>query len=417
MGAYAGSRFLLKPRRPLIRTAAPPMPVPSTLAGKVLWLRAKDNAGANASAITTWVDQSGTGSDASAAGGGTAPAVATGSTPSGGKSVAFVNSGYFTTTVTKLLSNLLTISATTASSVYDGSTANQVSNATDGDPNTSWSAGAGACWLRLQVASAAVQWYQVIARNDGYYANAPTAWTFQGSNDGTTWTTLDTQTSQTFTSGQARPYTLTNTTAYIYYRLNISAYGGGNASLAELQLATTTTGPIMPGEIWIVVKSAAGADGCLWGFNDTSGYPEQYLYSGQIYETFGLASARPVFTPTLAVTSWRLYRVVSDGTTWQAWLDGVSQATSPNTTVAWLDGVSNLACIGASRRGSYSNGINGNIAEILFRSQISTSGEVASLITYFNTEHGLTVAGGGVQGALSRPRVMRSFAAQRASRW
>ena len=64
---------------------------------------------------------------------------------------------------------------------------------------------------------------------DSWNTRVPTSWTFQGSNDGSTWTTLDTQTTQAATFEQWIPrqfYCLGNTTAYAYYRLNVSANNG-----------------------------------------------------------------------------------------------------------------------------------------------------------------------------------------------
>jgi hypothetical protein len=66
-----------------------------------------------------------------------------------------------------------------------------------------------------------------------------TAWTFEGSNDDTNWTTLDTQTGQSFTYPPAttKTYTFTNSTAYLYYRLTITAKTGGlYIQLSRLQM-------------------------------------------------------------------------------------------------------------------------------------------------------------------------------------
>ena len=54
---------------------------------------------------------------------------------------------------------------------------------------------------------------------------APKAWAFLGSNDGTTWTTLDTQTSETgwAANGESRYYQFANNTAYSYYKFNCTA--------------------------------------------------------------------------------------------------------------------------------------------------------------------------------------------------
>jgi hypothetical protein len=95
-------------------------------------------------------------------------------------------------------------------------------------------------WLAYQFVSAqVVKAYEVIGWSaDTWNARVPVSWTFQGSNDGTTWTTLDTQSSQATEMAQwvGRPYfILSNTTAYTHYRLNITA-NNGNAYLGVARL-------------------------------------------------------------------------------------------------------------------------------------------------------------------------------------
>lgn len=56
---------------------------------------------------------------------------------------------------------------------------------------------------------------------------SPKTWTFEGSNDGSSWTTLNTQTNVPgWSAGEKRTYATTNTTAYRYYRVNITAIQG-----------------------------------------------------------------------------------------------------------------------------------------------------------------------------------------------
>lgn len=64
-------------------------------------------------------------------------------------------------------------------------------------------------------------------------------WTFEGSNDGTSWTVLDTQSGQSnWASGELRPFPLTGVASYQYFRLNISDNNGSNSytGIAELYL-------------------------------------------------------------------------------------------------------------------------------------------------------------------------------------
>ncbi len=68
-------------------------------------------------------------------------------------------------------------------------------------------------------------------------------WTFQGSNDGSTWTTLDTQTNFVTVSSTFYSFDVSsNITSYTYYRINITAaQGGGNLpQLSEVEMSEVT---------------------------------------------------------------------------------------------------------------------------------------------------------------------------------
>jgi hypothetical protein len=79
--------------------------------------------------------------------------------------------------------------------------------------------------------------YSVISAND-VPTRDPKNWQFQGSNDGSAWTTLDTQSNQSFANRfEAHTYPITSPGAYRYYRLNVTANGGDGATqLSELGL-------------------------------------------------------------------------------------------------------------------------------------------------------------------------------------
>jgi len=53
-------------------------------------------------------------------------------------------------------------------------------------------------------------------------------WTFEGSNNDSSWTTLDTRSGITWTQAELKIFIFSNSTAYRYYRLNITANQGGN---------------------------------------------------------------------------------------------------------------------------------------------------------------------------------------------
>ncbi|HEY5751257.1 MAG TPA: glycosyl hydrolase family 18 protein [Chryseolinea sp.] len=108
----------------------------------------------------------------------------------------------------------------------------------DNNTGTKYLTSHAAAWLRFQPASAAVVVKYTITSANDVPARDPKNWTLQGSNNGTSWTTLNTQTNQTFASrGLTKTYTFTNTTSYAHYRLNITAVGSGSImQMAEWEL-------------------------------------------------------------------------------------------------------------------------------------------------------------------------------------
>jgi len=59
-----------------------------------------------------------------------------------------------------------------------------------------------------------------------YPTRNPKSWTFEGSNDDSSWTTLDTQTDQSLSTPGVKKYNLSSSGNYRYYQLNVSANNG-----------------------------------------------------------------------------------------------------------------------------------------------------------------------------------------------
>jgi hypothetical protein len=60
----------------------------------------------------------------------------------------------------------------------------------------------------------------------------------QGSNDGSTWTTLDTQSAITsWTAGVSKRFVTTNTTSYLYYRIYVTQNVGGDTYTGSRHIA------------------------------------------------------------------------------------------------------------------------------------------------------------------------------------
>jgi predicted alpha-1,2-mannosidase len=137
-------------------------------------------------------------------------------------------------------------------------------NLADGNPSTKWLAFASTGWVRYQLAAPAiVTVYALTSANDSP-GRDPKDFTLQGSNDGSAWTDLDSRTGQTF-SGRVvtNKYTLSNSTAYSFYRLNITANSGDSLlQLADWDISdgSNTQPPATP------MVTAVGT-GPISGFN------------------------------------------------------------------------------------------------------------------------------------------------------
>lgn len=125
------------------------------------------------------------------------------------------------------------IAAITASSSYS---ANPPSGAHDGNLTNPWITNATqAGWLQYELNAAfAVTNYKIVG--GAAPTRNPKDWTFEGSNNGSTWTVLDTRTAQSWSAiGATNSYDVANSTAYKFYRLNVSANSGDTyLAVAEL---------------------------------------------------------------------------------------------------------------------------------------------------------------------------------------
>ncbi len=109
----------------------------------------------------------------------------------------------------------------------------------DGDKGTKWLTFATTGWLAVQLdAPLTVTQYALTSGNDEPERD-PADWELQGSADGSTWTTIDTQTGQTFDKrGQTKVYQVNDSQPYQNYRLNVTKNGGADiVQLGELELA------------------------------------------------------------------------------------------------------------------------------------------------------------------------------------
>ena len=117
-------------------------------------------------------------------------------------------------------------------------------NLVDGDAGTKWLAFTPTATLTFTLPQPVRTVHYALTSAGDAPERDPRDWTLSGSTDGTTWTTLDTRSGQVFTDrGQTKGYDIANTTAYRFYRLDITANAGGVnlLQLAEFALSDGVT--------------------------------------------------------------------------------------------------------------------------------------------------------------------------------
>jgi len=129
-------------------------------------------------------------------------------------------------------------------------------NLTDGDIFSKWLVFESTGWVQYRLSEPVeVVRYALGSANDAPDRD-PQDWTLSASNDGQTWTTLDTQVDQSFSERfQMKEYPIANDTAYLYYRLDITRnHGEGIVQLAEWQISNGEVAPPQAS----VMRSAVG---------------------------------------------------------------------------------------------------------------------------------------------------------------
>jgi hypothetical protein len=138
----------------------------------------------------------------------------------------------------------LAVGGTSAAS-FNGDSAREGSDkAFDRDPGSKWYGyNSPTGWLQYDFGAGKAQVVKRYSINSADVDKRdPKSWNFLGSQDGSTWTTLDSQKDQSFRIRMAmNTYDIANTTAHRFYRLDITANNGdGGVAVAELGLWSDT---------------------------------------------------------------------------------------------------------------------------------------------------------------------------------
>jgi hypothetical protein len=203
----------------------------------------------------------------------------------------------------------LAFSGTSTASFQSGAGTEGSDQAFNRDPGSKWYGwNAPTGWIQYDFGAGNAQ---VVKRYTLNCADVdtrdPKSWNFLGSQDGSTWTTLDSQSNQSFIARFAmNTYAIANTTAYRYYRLDVTANNGaGGVAIGELGLWSDTGRTLPDGRYRIVSRksnkvvdlvnggTADGTDAIQWGWN--GGGDQQWdlvhLGNGQ-YKLTGVASGK-----------------------------------------------------------------------------------------------------------------------------
>ncbi|MBN1410181.1 MAG: carbohydrate-binding protein [Spirochaetales bacterium] len=145
------------------------------------------------------------------------------------------------TPTTTVLTDITDLGGTVSAQYTDSPSGEDIAKLTDNNINTKYLTFHASGWVQFnQSMSSVISKYTITSANDAAERD-PYSWTFQGSTNGSTWTTLDSRSGEDFPNRfQTREFTFTNTAAYTYYRLNMNNNSGTILQLAEWEIFGTT---------------------------------------------------------------------------------------------------------------------------------------------------------------------------------
>ena len=115
------------------------------------------------------------------------------------------------------------------------------SDVNSGSSQYGWLAGTCPGWIKYQFPTAvAITSYGVVGWSNNQFPYTPKDFTLKGSNDGSTWDLLDTQSITNWVDDHEQVFTLSNTTAYLYYKIDVTTTNGaGTFGIKRIHLYRT----------------------------------------------------------------------------------------------------------------------------------------------------------------------------------
>ena len=243
----------------------------------------------------------------------------------------------------------LAFGGTTLASINTGSQVGGSDTAFDGNPASKWFGwNSPTGWLQYDFGAGNEQVVKRYTINSADVATRdPKDWQFQGSQDGSNWTTLDTQIGQTFAINMGmNNYNIANTTAYRYYRINVTANNGATGvAISELGL-WGDSGRTIPNGTYTVVSrksnkvldlAASGTDAVQAGWTAVDRQRWQIAWQGNSqYRVTNLASTDALDNGGTSNPGTNLIVQSPNGSSSQLWTivpdsDGFHRITSENS--------------------------------------------------------------------------------------
>lgn len=119
-------------------------------------------------------------------------------------------------------------------------------------------------WLKYQFAATKTI---VLYSIESTSAQCPTVWTFEGSDNNTDWTVLDTRTGQSWSAKERHYFTITTPRPFVYYRLNVTNANYNYAYIYDFEMMENagTINPTSPCFLTLkLVQDATGGRTVTW---------------------------------------------------------------------------------------------------------------------------------------------------------
>jgi len=209
----------------------------------------------------------------------------------------------------------LPVNGTSSASFNSGAGIEGSDQAFNGDPGSKWNGyNSSTGWIQYDLGAGNAQVVSCYTINSADVpARDPKSWNFLGSQDGISWTTLDSQTNQAFAYPlQQRTYNISNTTAYRYYQLQVTA-NNGDTALALSELGLWASSVSYPNGLPLTVTPDDSQSLLSWTPIATSTYTVQRsTTSGGPYTTVAAGVTGNTYTDTGLTNNVTYYYVVSD---------------------------------------------------------------------------------------------------------